>query len=298
MAEEYSFFNSKDGDRKYNARRWADYFRPLFKSGVFNGDLQVAANSGMSVKVNDGYAWIDGYNYHLTDGLTLDLETASGNMNRKDNIVLRLDQSNRWVRAFVVTGSYYAAEPAPPEPERSSTRYEIVLCRINIPAGTTGITPDMIEDTRMNTDLCGWVTGAVEQIDFSQISTQFEAYFTRYKEDIEQEFNAYTDELAGWENKGATAFGEMKEQFDAYARQQAESFLAWFDEMKGQLSGDIAGNLQLQTDDLKEQIRELKEMLISGTIRERLITSGGDYLTDNLGNPLLASFPICACKNK
>ena len=51
MAENYSFFNSKDHDRVYNARHWADYFFPLFKSGVFNGDLQVVANGGMTVKI-------------------------------------------------------------------------------------------------------------------------------------------------------------------------------------------------------------------------------------------------------
>ena len=91
MAENYSFFNSKDHDRVYNARHWADYFFPLFKSGVFNGDLQVVANGGMTVKIKSGYAWIDGYGYHLTDGLVVDLETASGNMNRADSIVIRLD---------------------------------------------------------------------------------------------------------------------------------------------------------------------------------------------------------------
>ena len=32
MAELYSFFNSKDHDRKYNARHWADYFAPLSKA--------------------------------------------------------------------------------------------------------------------------------------------------------------------------------------------------------------------------------------------------------------------------
>ena len=30
-----TFFNSKGGDRKYNATHWANYFKPLFKSGVF-----------------------------------------------------------------------------------------------------------------------------------------------------------------------------------------------------------------------------------------------------------------------
>lgn len=58
MAEKYSFFNSKDHDRKYNAKDWADYFYPLFKSGVFNGDLQVVANGGMQVKIKTGLSLI------------------------------------------------------------------------------------------------------------------------------------------------------------------------------------------------------------------------------------------------
>ena len=81
MAEQYSFFNSKDHDRVYNARHWADYFYPLFKSGVFNGGLAVTANDNMTATIAPGYAWIDGYAYHLTEPLTVDLETASGNMN-------------------------------------------------------------------------------------------------------------------------------------------------------------------------------------------------------------------------
>ena len=159
MAENYSFFNSKDHDRVYNARHWADYFFPLFKSGVFNGDLQVVANGGMTVKIKSGYAWIDGYGYHLTDGLVVDLETASGNMNRADSIVIRLDLTNRWIKAFCRTGSYYAGAGIPPAPEITATIHEIVIAHISIAAGVTEITQDMITDTRMDGDICGGYAG-------------------------------------------------------------------------------------------------------------------------------------------
>lgn len=155
MKEDYGFFNSKDRDRVYNAKDWADYFFPLFKTGVFNGDLQVVENEGMSIKVKPGYAWIDGYKYHLWDEGIWDLEIASGNMNRIDSIVVRLDHTNKWTRIFCKTGSYYAGTAVPPAPEISATMHEIVIAHISVKAGTTRITQDMIKDTRMDKEICG-----------------------------------------------------------------------------------------------------------------------------------------------
>ena len=132
MAEQYSFFNSKDHDRVYNARHWADYFYPLFKSGVFNGGLAVAANDNMTATIAPGYAWIDGYAYHLTEPLTVDLETASGNMNRIDNIVVQLDLSNRWIKALTVTGNYYSGAATAKEPEITATIHDLIIARVNV----------------------------------------------------------------------------------------------------------------------------------------------------------------------
>lgn len=201
MAESYSFFDSKDHDRVYRARHWADYFYPLFKSGVFNGNLQVVENGGMRVKISGGYAWIDGYLYHLTDGLILDLETASGNMNRIDNIVIRLDLTNRWIRGFVVSGNYYQGEATPPERAVTSIVHELVIARINVPAGATQITQDMIEDTRMNNDLCGWVVGTVKEIDYSQIYAQFTAYQSRKVKEVDEWQAAEEAALIAWITK-------------------------------------------------------------------------------------------------
>lgn len=245
MAEQYSFFNSKDHDRVYNARHWADYFYPLFRSGVFNGGLQVVANGGMSVKVREGYAWIDGYAYHLTEGLVIDLETASGNMNRADNIVIRLDLTNRWIKGFGVTGTYYSGIPTPPDPEITATVHELVIGRISMAAGTTEITQDMIEDTRMNADLCGWVCGAVEQIDFAQIQAQFDTFFAKYKADIMTEYGRYLQNIASLETQAQTRYDSMDDQLTAYEKQQKADFEAWVESIKDILDGNVAGNLLL-----------------------------------------------------
>ena len=158
-----TFFNSKGGDRKYNAAHWANYFKPLFKSGVFNGDLQVVANGAMSVTVKAGYAWLIGYGYQNTEPLVIDLEVASGNLNRYDAIKIKLDLSARTITAYADKGGN-AASPAKPANTRSDTVFEITIAEVYIAAGTTVITQSMITDTRMDNAKCGWVSGAVDQI--------------------------------------------------------------------------------------------------------------------------------------
>ena len=210
-AELSSFFNAINHDRKYNASHWADYFKPLFCNGVFNNDLQVIANGSMQIMIKPGYAWINGYGYHNTDNLILDIETASGNLNRVDSIVLRLDLTERKIGAIVRKGNN-ASQPVSPQNERTGVLYDIKLADINVAAGTTNISQSMITDKRMDSDVCGWVTGSVEQIDFSQISVQFETYFNEFQTDNLNNFNV------------------------------------WFERMKEQLSEEAAGNLQLQLD--------------------------------------------------
>lgn len=245
MAELYSFFNSKDHDRKYNARHWADYFAPLFKSGVFNGDLQVTANDDMTVTINTGYAWIDGYAYHLTEPIIVNLETASGNMNRVDNIKIRLDLTNRWIKHAEDTGNYYSGAAVPKEPEITATVHDLVVARVSVAAGATAITQDMITDTRMDDTLCGWVCGAVDQIKFEQIVAQFNTFFAKYQSDIQTEYAEYLTNIASLETQAQTRYNQMDEGFTEYENQQKASFEAWVASIKDILDGNVAGNLLL-----------------------------------------------------
>lgn len=260
--ESSSFFNSKDGDRAYNAGDWADYFRPLFKTGVFNGDLHVIANGGMSVKVQTGYAWIDGYKYRIKDEpLILDLETASGNMNRIDNIVVRLDLPNRLIKSYVVSGNYFQGTATPKMPEISATIHEIVIARIAVAAGTTAITQDLIEDTRMDGDLCGWVCGAVDQIDFAQIKAQFDAFFANYQANILTEYETYTDAIASLEQIAQERYDSMDSELTEYEEQQKADFEAWLDTIKDMLNDADAAKLQMEINQISDKIDTAKDEL-------------------------------------
>lgn len=254
MAELYSFFNSKNHDRRYNARHWADYFAPLFKSGVFNGDLQVTANDDMTVTIETGYAWIDGYAYHLTEPITVDIETASGNMNRVDNIKIRLDLTNRWIKHAEDTGNYYSGTPIPKDPEITATIHDLIIARVNVAAGTTAITQDMITDTRMDETLCGWVCGAVQQISFEQILAQFNTFFSKYQSDIQARYAEYLTDIASLETQAQTRYDEMDDEFTNYENQQKTDFEAWVESIKDILDGNVAGNLLLLIDQKMQKV--------------------------------------------
>lgn len=295
MAEQYSFFNSKNRDRIYNARHWAEYFYPFFKTGVFNGDLQVTANNNMSVTINPGYAWIDGYMYHLTEPLPINLEMASGNKNRIDNIVIRLDRVNRWIKAYAVMGEYsgdaFSKVAAPPEPQITSTVHEIVIARVNLLAGTTVITQDIIEDTRMEDKICGWVCGTVEEIEFEQIYAQFKEFQEAKKAELIEKVNEYTDWKddfistqeaifntinSDYSNKMNEFMDDSENGFNSWFKENttdwSEEFYKWFNVLQDQLSDDVAGNLQNQIYSINALLREITEeeidKIINGTYEE------------------------------
>lgn len=215
------FWDSESGDRTYSAASFEYWLKKFFTSGVFNGDLQVNASSGMTLEIEPGYANVDGKVKFWNGSFTLTLSAANSTYPRIDTIVITRDNVNRQIVCEVVTGTYSGDAPQPTAPVRNSEIYQLVLAQIYVGNGVTEITQSNITDTRMDGNLCGYITGTVEEIDFTQITAQFEAFL----EDFEE--NNY------------------------------EAFDAWFQEMKDQLSTDAAGHLQNEIDDIQVEINDI-----------------------------------------
>lgn len=247
------FYNSVSGDRVYDADSMTDWLKPFFVTGVFNGDLQVTANGDMTVSVAAGYTNVEGKVKHFTQAQTLTLETASGTLNRIDTVVIRRDDTGRDIGVMIITGGY-ASKPVATEPVRSGAYYDLVIAQIYVAAGTVKITQNVITDTRADTTLCGWVTGTVKEIDFAQITAQFESFFQKYQGDIQTTYNDYVSSVQNLEDKGSAAYTALQKDFEDYKAQQQATFTAWFDTMKGQLSTDAAGNLQNQITALQSKV--------------------------------------------
>lgn len=168
--EKYGFFNAvatADGkyDRSYLAEDFAGYFSSFIVNGVFKelGDkLEVVVNSGMSIKVKSGVAWVNGYRYENDNDLILTLENADGTLSRVDSVVVRLDITNREIKIHVKKGSL-STSPITPAITRNSDIYELQLATVRVTANTAVLTQSMITDKRADKSVCGWVTAVGSQ---------------------------------------------------------------------------------------------------------------------------------------
>ena len=252
MAEKSSFFDSINSDRAYYSADWALHLSKYFTNGVFDNGLRVVGNEDMSVSIEAGDANIKGYRYNNDPFKVLPVANADGVLNRIDNIVIRLDIPNRQITTEIITGSF-AQNPVAPALVRGTSIYDLRIAKINVPAGTTSITQNLIEDTRFNNADCGNVICAVQTPDFTNILAQYIALWNQLIE-------TQTEDFETW-------FNERTADFDY-----------WFQHMKDQLSEDAAGHLQLQIDDLTIMILEQ-----AGAVT----TEAGDYLSTEDGNILV-----------
>ena len=193
MAITYGFFNSVNGDRKYNADDISNYFLKLISNGVFatpSNAMQVQANSGMTVQVSAGWGFIQCKWINNSSPYLLRLDTSDLILNRIDRIVLRLDASasGRSMGIYIKKGTPANNPVAPALTRVTGGVWELSLAQIYVGAGVTSISQANITDERPNTSVCGFVTGLIDQIDttnlFAQYNTAFNEWFASIKEDV------------------------------------------------------------------------------------------------------------------
>lgn len=197
MAVEYGFFNSVNGDRKYNADKLTGWLSVLVGSGVSGVDinsLKVVPKSGMTVTIKAGKAFIDGhYLYNDTD-YDIALSASSPTVDRTDRIVFYLDNVNRTMGFKVKSSSTGSLTVV-----RTSDLKEYVLADVSIPKQTAAISADLITDQRAkvrdeNTQekelLCGFcktVAPLPDDFDASDLFNQWEKLFYDWFDGLQEE---------------------------------------------------------------------------------------------------------------
>lgn len=187
MAIRSGFFNSVNGDRKYDAKRFAEYFASFIGNGVFpdpSDGLQVVANDDMTVTVKAGKCWINGYIMINDDDYILEIDPADGVLNRIDRVVARYDVEDREIRLEVKKGDF-ATNAVAKELQRDADAYELGLADIYVAAGSISISQADITDLRLNSELCGIVKGTVDQIDTTGLFAQYQAAFEDWFQDLQ-----------------------------------------------------------------------------------------------------------------
>lgn len=171
--------------------------------------------------------------------LELPVSGSNGTLPRIDRVILRNDETERKPSIFILEGAY-SSNPQPPDLTNNETIQEKCLAEIYVAAGAVAISQSDITDTRADTGLCGFIASQFEDFDFSQFTKQFNAWFALEKKSMEEDHAAFIEEYA--------------ELTQAFMTDQEEEWNKWFEDKQTQLSGDVAGKLQIQIDDVMEKV--------------------------------------------
>ena len=190
-------------DILYNDEDFSRYLKQIVGNGVFptpSTQFQVEANTGMSVTVHAGNAWLEGHKIENDEDISITIDSASQVMNRKDRIVLYSDSVNLRAAGVKILKGTAAINPVAPDINTGiqEGEYRLGLAVIDILAGATEITAANITDTRGDSDVCGFVAGLIQQVDTSTLYQQWVAAF-----------NSMYNQLAEWQE-------DIKAQFDTW----------------------------------------------------------------------------------
>lgn len=194
MAVKGFFFNAvKSGgtyDRTYNAENFTDYLRQIVGNGVFPipaNQLLVSAGTGMQVIVASGNGWINGFKITNTADLPLTIDGSDILLDRIDRVIFYVDMTERAMGIEVLKGTP-ASSPVAPSLTQTDTRYELCLATVEVDHGTTTINAGMITDTRLDSSVCGYVAGLIQQLDttglYQQFTYQFNHWFDMLTENL------------------------------------------------------------------------------------------------------------------
>lgn len=260
MSVTYGFFNSLNGDRKYDALQLSSMFDGVILDGIFAsiGECFLAkAADGLAVNIGTGKAWFD-HTWILNDAVfKVDIPEADGLLDRIDAVVLDIDNTES-VRANsikIVQGAP-ATNPAAPEMISVRNHHQHPICYIRVAAAAKSIRQADITN-KVGTTETPFVSGVLQTIDLDKLLGQWQDELDQFVENETSDFTDWTEakaaEYEAWFAGLKADLVSEKEAMNTWISNEENAFTAWFNQMKGQLSEDAAGNLQLQVDKKTER---------------------------------------------
>ena len=186
-------------------------------SGVYSKDTNyaVSVTGARQITVAPGLAWVNyddfkGVSACSREAVALTIPDADSTLSRIDRVVLQFDTAANLTAVKLKTGTP-AAAPEPPAILQNHNQYELGLCTVSVPAGSSVITAADITDTRTDEAVCGLMRDGVTGIPTETLLAQYTAILTA----MQQSGNAQLQQLA--ESIKAVDSGSFytKEQADA-----------------------------------------------------------------------------------
>lgn len=262
MSVSSGFFNSLNGDRKYNAAQMSAIFDGLIIDGVFASigtAFAVKAAGGLTVNVGIGKAWFD-HTWTVNDSiLPMTAPEAEVLLDRIDAVVLEVNgmKSVRENTIKFVKGNPSSA-PSRPTLTNEGNVHQYPLCYIYRKYGTAVINQADITPM-VGTESTPFVTGILQTISLDELLGKWQDELDRFTDARSQEVDDWIaqeeSDFTAWFNKMKADLQQEQTVLDQWIASEQADFLAWYNQMKDQLGGDVAGNLQLEID--KEEVKRI-----------------------------------------
>lgn len=262
MSISSGFFNSLNGDRKYNAAQMSAIFDGLIIDGVFASigtAFAVKAAGGLTVNVGIGKAWFD-HTWTVNDSiLPMTAPEAEVLLDRIDAVVLEVNgtESVRENTIKFVKGNPSSA-PSRPTLTNEGNVHQYPLCYIYRKYGTAVINQADITPM-VGTESTPFVTGILQTISLDELLGKWQDELDRFTDARSKEVDDWIaqeeSDFTAWFNKMKADLQQEQTVLDQWIASEQADFLAWYNQMKDQLSGDVAGNLQLEID--KEEVKRI-----------------------------------------
>lgn len=262
MSVSSGFFNSLNGDRKYNAAQMSAIFDGLIIDGVFASigtAFAVKAAGGLTVNVGIGKAWFD-HTWTVNDSiLPMTAPEAEVLLDRIDAVVLEVNgtESVRENTIKFVKGNPSSA-PSRPTLTNEGNVHQYPLCYIYRKYGTAVINQADITPM-VGTESTPFVTGILQTISLDELLGKWQDELDRFTDARSKEVDDWIaqeeSDFTAWFNKMKADLQQEQTVLDQWIASEQADFLAWYNQMKDQLSGDVAGNLQLEIG--KEEVKRI-----------------------------------------
>lgn len=289
MALTYGFYNSINGDRKYNAEQFGAIFDGIIRDGVYStiGNRLVvqASGNGFQVNVQTGRAW---FNHSWTYNDTIypvQLPNPEPLLDKYVAVVLEVNSEQGVRRNGIVTVSGTpSTNPTYPTLINTGSVHQYPLAYCLVKAGAITITQAEITNM-VGTSACPYVTGVLTSFSIDELIAQWRSQWQQFMAADETQFNAFVSEYQTWiaasradftsfmstssaqfaqlisdkSSEFAAFMSRVEEDATEFMEDEEDAWDNWFDHMKGQLTEDAATHLQ-------EQIDDTRGVVLTGTL--------------------------------
>lgn len=262
MSVTSGFFNSLNGDRRYNAEQMSAIFDGIINDGVFANigtAFSVRSDSGNIITVGIGRAWFNSTWLFNDAVLPIEANQSEVLLDRYDAVVIEIDHSDS-VRAgnIKIIDGTPSSTPQYPTMIHTADVNQYPLAYIYRKAGAASISQVNIT-SMIGTSSCPYITGILQVLNIDNIVAQ------------------WGDQWAQWFTEQTSAGNN---QMTSWMDQKQMEFNTWFGNLQTILDGDVAAKLAEDILELQNRFGVLaKEYCIYQSIED----SDNESIEDGYG---------------